>query len=165
MTSHNLSVEAALGTMRAIAAYTSTDFDALGISPVDFSLTYDDIPWTRDSRRRVMSVIDSLLFGTLDVLGLPRIAVPAEYAGAVLATFVAPVNRLTACIWLAEQRMIGRRAIDLAATASDTGEVDPTSASQLFALVVLLSESDVSSAVRQHYKARMGDRLQKLMGE
>lgn len=160
----NLSMETALGTMHAIAAYTSADFDALGIQPQDFSLTYDAIPWTRDNRRRVMATLDSLMFGTLDVMGLPRIAVPAEYVAAIVSTFVAPMNRMVACIWLAEQRSTGTRAMDLAAAGVD-GDVDPASASEIFALVVALSQTDASTQVRQAYRARMNERTQNLLTE
>lgn len=161
----NLNYEASVGVMRAIAAYTSADFDALGIAPNDFSLTYDAIPWTRDNRRRVMSVLDALMFGTLDVMGLPRISVPAEFAAAIISTFVAPMNRMVACIWMAEAGIGGSRAMDMAAAGINAGEVDPASAHQLFALVVLLSDTDVSSGVRQQYAARMESRVRKLMQE
>lgn len=158
----NLSYESALGTMRAIAAYTSADFDALGIQPQDFALTYEATPWTRDNRRRVMATLDALLFGTLDVMGLPRIAVPAEYAAAIISTFVAPLNRQVACVWMAEGRVGGRSAMDLAAGGNE-GDVDPASASQLFSLCVLLSDTDVSTAVRQQFRARMNERTQNLI--
>lgn len=160
-----LAYEAALATMSSIADYTSADFDTLGISYQDFNLVYGNTQWTRDQRRRVTQTLDALLFGTLDVIGLPRIAVPAEYVAAVISSFVAPANRQIACIWLAEQRATGPRAIDLAAAGVEALHVDPVSASQLFALVILLSENDRSSEVRQSFAQRMDKRTADLTRE
>lgn len=155
---NNLSFAAALGTMNAIAEYTSADFDALGIQAPDFALTYEAVTWSRDNRRRVMATLDALLFGTLDVLGLARIQVPAEFAAAVIATFVAPQNRLIACKWMEEHGNIGASA-HAAAGAS----VDTSTAKELFDLVICLSETDDSSRVRQQYRARMNQRYSALM--
>lgn len=154
-----LHTEAAIGTMKAIADYTSADFSVLGITEDDFQLTYAPAPWKREHRRRVTQTLDALLFGTLDQMGLPRIAVPAEYVAAVIATFVAPCNRMVSCLWLAEQRATGARAMDLAAAGMEGAYVDPVSASQLFALVISLSDTDRSTEVRANFKSRMDKRV------
>lgn len=157
----NLNYSAALATMQAISEYTSADFEQLGILPADYKLAASDKPWIRDNRRKVVTVLDALLFGTLDVMGLPRIAVPSEYVAAIVSTFVAPSNRMTACLWLAEQRMTGAKAMDLASRGAEAAETDPTAGSQLFALVCLLSDNDSSNEVRQKYLAKMTDRVRK----
>jgi uncharacterized membrane protein len=81
--------------------------------------------------------------------------VPAEFVAGLIATFVSPPNRMVCCIWMAEQRSIGPRAMDLASYGIEASEVDPVSASQLFALICLLSQEDESTHVRQKFLARM----------
>lgn len=158
----NLNYEAALSTMKVIADYTSADFDSLGILPQDFKMVFEDKPWIRDNRRKVMQTLDALLFGTADVMGLPRIVLPAEFIAGVISTFVAPCNRQVACIWMAEQRATGAKASDLANLGTEAAaEADPCTGQQLFSLIVQLSESSASSEVRQRYFDRMNTRTRK----
>lgn len=158
-----LNMAAALGTLHIIADYTSADFDSLGIHIQDFKLVNQNTPWIRDNRRRVIQTLDALLFGTLDQMGQPRFAVPAEYVAAVLLVFVQPVNRMVACSWMAEARMTGPRAIDLATQGIDTGEVDPVAASQLLGLIVSLTGAENSSEVYKRFESRMAERTKKAM--
>lgn len=103
-------------------------FDALGISQDDFDLVTGNFPWIGAHRPRVTAVIDSLTHGTLDVLGLPRIAVPGEYRAAMIAIFVAPCNHHVACRWLER----GHSAVEMVTGTEDV----PVSAQQLFSMVL-----------------------------
>lgn len=149
---------AAIGTLNIIAEYTSADFDSLGIHINDFKLLNQNTPWIRDNRRRVTQTLDALLFGTLDQMAQPRYAIPAEYVAAVIMVFVKPCNRMVACSWLAEARLTGPRAIDLATQGIDTGEVDPVAASQLLGLIVSLTGAENTSEVYSRFEARMTHR-------
>ena len=75
-------------------------FEALGISTDDFHLCCDSRPWVGADRGRVTSVLNLLTHGCLDVVGLPRIEVPAEFRAGVISTFVSPGNIAVACRWL-----------------------------------------------------------------
>lgn len=160
MQKHNCSYETAYGTMKAIADYGAADFDTLGITPEQFHMTYAPVMWQNTQRRAVTGCLDALLFGTTDKLGLPRISLPAEFIAAVIATFVAPCNRQVACHWMAEQRATGARAIDLSSRGIEATAADPVAASQLFALVCQLSETDRASQVRQTFAKRIGAKIE-----
>lgn len=153
---HNLSYEAALSTLRVIDQYTAADFDTLGITAQDFNLAHGNQPWRRDHINRVMKTLQALLFGTLEVQGIPKIVVPAEYVAAVVTAFVAPANRMLACVWLSHERQTGAGALDLSSRGTTTSQIDPTTPEQLFALVVALSDADEATSARQQFKKRLG---------
>ena len=75
-------------------------FEALGIISQDFELACSQIPYIGADRGRVTTVLRSLIWGTLDVVGLPRIEVPAEFIASVICVFVAPGNLAVACRWM-----------------------------------------------------------------
>lgn len=157
----SLSYETALATFRVIDQYVAADFDTLGIRPEDFSLTSSYQPWVRQDLARCMRTLNALTFGTLEVMGMPKIVVPAEYQAAIIAGFVAPPNRMAACIWLSQERQTGAGALESSARNQTTSQLDPASADQLFALVVSLSESDIASDVRQNFRRRVGLAVEK----
>jgi len=150
--------------MRSIAEYTSADFDSLGISPEDYKLANGNTSWQREQRRRVVTTLDALIFGTVDVLGLGRFQIPTEYVAAIVSTFVSPVNRMVCCTWLAEQGTTGARAQDLAVAGQVASTVDKSTPSQLFALVCQLSETDESAQVRKQFESRMNVRMRQAAG-
>lgn len=114
-------------------------FEALGIIPEDFDLVCSSIPYIGDDRLRVTNVLNSLIWGTLDVVGLPRIEVPTEFIASVLAVFVAPGNLAVASRWMET----GSSAEDLVSG----GSLEPVSARQLFALCCQLqSDAPVATA-------------------
>lgn len=152
----NLSFEAALSTLRIIDKYTAADFDTLGISEQDFELASGEMPWRRDNITRVMRTLNALIFGTLEVMAIPKIVVPSEYVAAVISSFVHPANRMVACVWLASERQTGVGALEQSARSQSTSQLDPTSADQLFALVVMLSDTDASTEARKNFRARLG---------
>lgn len=157
----NLSYETAYANLKMIDQYIAADFDALGITQQDFELFSGSQPWKRDVITRVMRTANALLFGTLEVMGMPKIVVPSEYVAAIVATFVHPANRMIACIWLAQERQTGVGALELSARAQTTSQLDPTSAEQLFALVQLLSDSDESNEARKRFRAKVGLAVEK----
>lgn len=151
----NLSRATARSVLRTIDKYTVADFDGLGITQQHFELATGEQPWRRDHIHAVMKTLNAILFGTLEQLAMPKIQVPAEYVAAIVASFVAPGNRMVACVWLASERKTGVGALELAARAH-TDELVPTSATQLFALVVELSDTDESTQARLNFLDRLG---------
>ncbi len=133
-----VSLPVARNAMNLIARGAVNDaFEALGISKDDFELVTGDQSWIGIDRPRVTAVLNAVTHGTLDVLGLPRIEVPAEYRAACIACFVAPCNIHVACRWMES----GVAAADIVAG----GQLEPVSARQLFVLCCQLS-GDVSVA-------------------
>lgn len=62
----------------------------------DLEFLTRDTPWINTDRSRARRCIESATYGAIDYLGLPRMAVPAEFIAGVIAFFVKPVNTLTA---------------------------------------------------------------------
>jgi len=160
----HLSVGTSLAVMSQIAQYASADFDSLGILPQDYDLAHGDAPWIRDQRLRVVKTLEALMFGTLDVMGVSRFALPAEYVAAIIATFVSPCNRMVACQWIAENGSTIARAQDLAAQGIQASQVDKCQPSKLFALVCLLTENDASTEARASFESRIQSRIRRAKG-
>ena len=95
-----LRLESALGTMRIFEqGGTALSQEVLGITAEDQELFTGKSPWLGTDRARVMRVLDSYVFGTLDVAGLPRFEVPAEFLACVILIFVDPINYFPCCSW------------------------------------------------------------------
>lgn len=69
----------------------------LDLSEKDFEFLTINKPWVANERARVRMVVESSVYGTLDYLGMPRFAVPAEFIAASIAFYVHPVNAMFAC--------------------------------------------------------------------
>ncbi len=53
--------------------------------------------WIAEHKSTARDVLESIIYGTLDMLGLGRYEVPTEYVAAVIALTVNPCNFLPAC--------------------------------------------------------------------
>lgn len=130
-------------------------FESLGINPEDFDLVCSNVPFVGVDRNRVTSVLTSLIWGTLDVVGLPRIEVPTEFIASVLCVFVSAGNLAVACRFMES----GSPAEDLAAG----GSLEPVTADQLFALCCQLwSEAPAATAA---WERRTGRAVRRVLEE
>lgn len=128
-----VSLPVAKNCMMLIKNGAATDaFESLGISAMDFSLVCGGSPWIAAERGRVVNVLTLLTHGVLDVVGLPRIEVPAEFRASVLSVFVAPGNLAVACRWM--------ETGPTAEAMSAGGDLTPVRAETLFALCLQLSD-------------------------
>ena len=144
----------AVGVLRMMAERAMVDSIAsFGISEADWKLVTGPKPWIGLDRARVCRVLDSLIFGSMDLAGLPRFRVPAEYVSAVLVTFVSPNNLMLACAW----REQSPSADDL--SRIDGVGAEPVRAHQLFALCTRLhsqngiEKSSAQAAFEKHVGA------------
>lgn len=151
----NLSLETALALFRRMPEYCNVDLDALGIQKSDLELVSGNLPWRIDQSDTVMRVLLAFVHGTVRILRLPPITVPSEYIAPIIASAVGPGNQQLACIWMAQEKMTGAGAMDLSARAA-TGQMNPTSADQLFALVCLLTAQGNYSYYRERFATAMG---------
>ena len=94
----DLSLSTALGAMRIVARSDYVQLlQIMGISEDDMKLVSGKVVWTQHERPRVRQVLDQLACGVLDVVGVERFEMPAEYLAAVIAVFVDPTNTMVAC--------------------------------------------------------------------
>jgi len=124
----------AIACMRSVTAQVRAGYlDALCVGKDDFDKFISNSMWIAEDRPRMRSVMDTLCNGTIDMLGLDRIRVPAEYIAATIAFYVHPINWHVAC-------RFGERANVSADLTRGIESAKGCSASQLLALVLELSE-------------------------
>lgn len=160
MRKYPLSTEIAHALFSRIDEYTVGDYAAIGINKQDFQKLSQTMHWRRDEIRNVMRTFNAILFGTLEVMGVPKLTVPAEYVGSVIAAIVNPANQLICCIWLAQERGTGAGALDMSARQEVSTGHDQVSAEQLFAIVCALQNTESSNEVKQRFRQKFGIRIE-----
>lgn len=134
----NINPKIAIGAMKLLAnGSASADFSTFGLSRHDFEMFMSENAWVAADRPTIERINGVLAGGTMDVIGVPRFPISAEYAAAILAMFVHPTNLQTACNWAAHYPS----NIDLADGSQELGQVFATPG-QLFALCLMLLEAD-----------------------
>ena len=155
-----LRLEVSKGAMSLLAkGAVVADLETMGITSDDWTLATGNRPWIGQDRTRVKRILEVLTFGTIDVIGLPRFEVSAEYLAAVLAMFVHPTNILPACRWM---EGIGSAENDMLAAGHSSDPphgVETVHARQLFALVLALWEDSASEGFRVQFEKRVGIKL------
>jgi len=143
---NNLRAEVALGAMRMLAeGSANVNIQAFGLDQNDFDLVAGPYAWTSIDRPKVSAVLQTLTTGTLDVIGVTRYPVSAEYMAGVVAMFVMPANFMTACDWL--PACLTNE--DLGAGQRDFGG-ERVTPQQLFALVLQIYSGD-DGVLRQQF--------------
>lgn len=105
-------------------------FRNCGVSADDWKLLVGSRVWTRDERTRVRRVLDSVVYGVMDMSGMARVDVPAEVVASVIAATVSPLNWMPVSAWLEGLKP----ARDLA-EAEETVEIERVSAGRMLALI------------------------------
>jgi hypothetical protein len=145
-----LSYATAKGVLNRLSEGLCADLNALNIPKEAFDLVKGDIQWIATDRPVVVNVINSLIFGSLDLAGLPRFPLPVEYVAAVIVSVVHPTNRMIACSWMESYT---HSAQDMAQVSNPDNIVhEPITASQCQALVYELSKEDVSDIIPRFEK-------------
>jgi len=155
----HLSETTAIATLAVIDQYLPADFDTLGITPEEFQLISSPLPWRRDYMPRLVRTMNALIFGSCEVMMLPKITVPAEYVAAVISACVNPANTMSMCIIMSQERATGVGALELAARGQQSSTIDPCSADQLFALCNILESKDRANYARMALKEKLGIRI------
>lgn len=148
-------MSACLGAMKLLAGFSGQDLRAvLGVSPEELKVVTGDIPWKAQQVSMVRRVIEAFAHGTMDVAGLNRFEVTAEYMAAVVVAFIHPINMMQAC------RIVEKRAgaSDLSSGGVVTEEIMPK---QLFALVTMLMDEGAAAELRSQFEATTKKALEK----
>lgn len=149
----SLNYQVARGAMSMIANQARIGhLDNIGISIEDFEKVNGQVPWMAVDRNRVTLALNTMLTSTLDVIGLPRFQLPAEYMAAGIALFVAPINVHSACRFIerpGSSESLGR-GVD---------EPERCTAQQLFALIVQLVSDPERSAAKHMFERNTGIKL------
>ena len=97
------------------------------------------------------------MFGTMDVLGLPRIQIPAEFLAAGISMFVQPSNLMVACRWMEQNSQTAE------AQGNPQGTVNRESiaAEQLFSLCLQLVNDEQVAVCRAQFETRTNQAITK----
>lgn len=120
---------------RQLAAPQYSEIHAkYGISQGDWDLLTLPRPWTADERRQVRSILAECLSISMHIAGLPAMAMPGQFAAALIVHVVHPCNRLVAAT-RAPDTYDGELATGLRGPV----EVSPMRIEQMLALVIAYS--------------------------
>lgn len=119
---YNARFASVMASIKMCAAQGIVDLTA---DDMDF-VTQDKL-WVSTERSRVRRCVESIVYGCLDIVGLPRFGAPAEYIAGVIVAQVHPVNYMAAC-----SVMDGCEFTENIINGVDA----PISATHLFSLVV-----------------------------
>ena len=145
---------------RAMDASTCAE---LGLTKAAYEEVTSQTPWIGAQRQRARATLDTLCHATTDLIGLPRIEIPAEYVAAVIASFVHPVNIAVACSWM-EGRLPAAQDLVVAGEPPPQG-MDHLTAAQLFSMVCfILSDEDMGPVV-SNFEKRVGLKTKKALGD
>lgn len=147
----------ARGAMALIANQAKHgDLDTLGVTREDFMKLSADVPWMASDRNRMNLVFYSMLSTTLDIIGVPRFQLPAEYIAAGISLFISPINVQAAC-----------RFFERVPTAESLGrgldQADVCTAKQLYALCVQLIADPETSHAKVLFEKNTSLRLDNLI--
>ena len=155
--------EVVKGCMTLLAEGAATgSLGSLGLLPQDVKRVTGGIPWNRDERLIVIRTLDALMFGTMDLLALPRFQVPAEYVAAVVSMFVHPCNLMVASMWMATSGL--EAASSLGSPTSQSANCDSIDAATIFAIAAQLNEDGHSRACLQQFENRTTMAVVKSLG-
>lgn len=127
----------AAGAMLKHEFHTEAPLGAYSLTREDFLVLQSPTLWHTTDRIQVERTLAAMRDGLAQGMGFTPFAVPAEWAAAVIANFVHPVNRRTACAWTANVYTANADIIN----SANVGVAEQVSAQQIFGLV-LLAEQD-----------------------
>ena len=105
-----------------------------GIDPTHWEILTQKEYWTPDQARQIRSILANVVEVSMTISGMPAIPLPGQYVAAVIASVVAPCNRMVACV-----KAPDTFDADAASGILDTHEVKEMPVQQLLALVVAYS--------------------------
>ncbi len=140
------------GAMHALADGAAMgSLQNLGVPPQDLRLVTGAISWNASQRTLVVRTLETLMFGTMDILGLPRFSVPAEYVAAAIAMFVHPTNILVASVWMESGRQSADALGNPTSASINREEVD---SQQIFAICLQLQGDIEVAQCQQQFESR-----------
>lgn len=134
---------AAMSLAKEQMAYTEIH-RSYGIAQAEWEMLTQKEPWTVEQRIGVRSIVSEVVQISLTIAGLPATALPAQYVAAVIATVVAPANRIV-CATRAPE------AFDAVAASGLTQEfeVKPVKIETMISLVIAYSDDWKSEPLGQ----------------
>lgn len=135
MSNIDLRYRNAIGSLKLIA-----ESGALALDKQELAFLTGEKLWVSNERELARKCIEAVVYGGLDVLGMPRLKVPAEFVAVAIAMFVHPNNMRTACMFFEGVSSVENMINDVEM---------PLSPHQLFAFVIQILGGDLISVDSQ----------------
>lgn len=142
---HRLNEQIINGLIRTYGKIEPDHLLSLGIEMADMNLLTTEHIWTPTQRQKARRTLDLIMFGAMEIAGLPQFRVPAEYIGACIACYVNPANWMIACYTVAAS--VATEDID---RDEDVERVTPE---KLFALICMAKSEAIDD-----FKAKLEKR-------
>ena len=153
--SRGLHLHTALGAIRIASSLEYQDMlRAVGIQDSEWKLLTSSQPWIAKNRHTIERLLKHLIFAGLDLSGIPRISVPAEYVCGVLSSYISPVNHMHASYWIGSYARAEELGNYDGSRQGNIEGLDTCTPEQLFALLCIL-ESDTHA---QQLNRRFNDK-------
>lgn len=151
MQSINLLLTMAQSCLKLIVReFKSGDLGGIGVSREDWTKFTGGRQWLPADRGAMRRALEGVCFFSIDMMGLPRFQIPAEYAAAVIALFVDPVNQRSSCVFAADARPPA--AADLAANEVEPEGMQSATAQQIYTLVIALTGDDARHEAAHYFE-------------
>lgn len=137
---------------------TNDVIDAIGCTETEWQLVTGQRIWIGVDRARVSRILDSLLFGLIDTIGLPRFELPAEYMAAMVSIFVSPCNYFSACTWLGSF-VPGDDLAGYSGRKEPVEGFERVKPAQIFALVLDIRSSGVINPIASKFAQKVDLKL------
>ena len=152
-----LTMESAIGAMEILVRTNETaTLSSLGVSEADVRVVQGRAPWAASERARITRTLDTLVYGAMDLMGIPRFPVSAEHGAAAIYLYVDGANTMAACRWLADaksaEELMGESGLE-------TERVTP---SKLLALVANMYGNETALTVKDKFEKKANGALAKL---
>lgn len=76
------------------------DNGMIDLTEDEFAFLVQSKPWHGTDRNHAKRCVESVVYGALDMLGMPRFPAPAEFIATAIAFYVHPVNIQVACSFM-----------------------------------------------------------------
>ena len=120
-------------TCLEILKYQVGDLGKYGMTAEEQNFLTGDTVFMKEDSRQVMRLFESVVFGGMDDLGMPRVEVCAEWVGACIVACIHPLNYFQVCQWASRARSIDK---------DSQKEFDPITPGELYRYVIRVRNDD-----------------------
>lgn len=150
--SNPLNLQTAIGSMQIVMEDSVIKIcKSLGATPEEWELLTGTKPWKAEERHIVKRLLDNLVHGMMDAIGLPHIDIHAEYCAAVIYSFIGNSNTFYGCNLLANCHSADQLG-NIDGSINTLEGCEKITAQQLFALVCQMKSNSTCDAIARRFK-------------
>ncbi|MCA0422510.1 MAG: hypothetical protein LCH61_04155 [Proteobacteria bacterium] len=101
-----------------------------GVSQADMDIVKGPALWSVDQRVRLRQTLDTMMYAVTEMVGLPRVDIPAEMFAAIVASLVSPINWAVCASWQS-----GLRAAKDILDTDETAQIERVSPAKMLTMI------------------------------